>query len=203
MFLRSKVVKGRTYHQVVESYRDEGRVRQRTLASLGTHPTIEAARTEALSRYLTMHPAHTRRQGAWFWVRHLDDLARAWHVEKGTAYQGDDRLEAEQRRRQAEWRKQREHAGAERARRNAGRQDQDREFDEAFGARARRRNRDELYQDLKSLGLLPTEDQIKAAYRRQARECHPDHGGSNEAMTEVNAIYERLSTLRDDLEDQA
>jgi hypothetical protein len=44
MFVRSKVVKGLTYYQLVEGYRDsEGRVRHRNLASLGRHPTIEDA----------------------------------------------------------------------------------------------------------------------------------------------------------------
>jgi curved DNA-binding protein CbpA len=28
-------------------------------------------------------------------------------------------------------------------------------------------------------------DEIKAAYRRKARECHPDHGGSDDAMVRL------------------
>jgi hypothetical protein len=44
MYIRSKVVKGATYYQVVDGYRDaEGRVRHRTVASLGRCPTIEEA----------------------------------------------------------------------------------------------------------------------------------------------------------------
>jgi DnaJ-class molecular chaperone len=44
------------------------------------------------------------------------------------------------------------------------------------------------------LGLAPpvTVDQVKAAYRRKARECHPDHGGSDGAMAQINAAYEAL-----------
>lgn len=32
---------------------------------------------------------------------------------------------------------------------------------------------------------------IEQAYRAKARACHPDHGGSNEAMAELNAARER------------
>ena len=42
------------------------------------------------------------------------------------------------------------------------------------------------------LPLDATPDQIQAAYRRKARECHPDHGGSDEAMAAVNEAYDRL-----------
>lgn len=34
---------------------------------------------------------------------------------------------------------------------------------------------------------------IRRAYRRRAQECHPDHGGSHEAMLEINEAYEVLS----------
>src|SRR5947209_8420089 len=44
MFIRSKIAKGTEYYQVVHGYRDEsGRVRQRTVASLGRCPTVEDA----------------------------------------------------------------------------------------------------------------------------------------------------------------
>jgi hypothetical protein len=44
MFVRSKVVKGRTYYQMVEGYRDElGRVRHRNIVSLGDCDTVEKA----------------------------------------------------------------------------------------------------------------------------------------------------------------
>lgn len=38
------------------------------------------------------------------------------------------------------------------------------------------------------LGLQPgaRDAEIQAAWRRKARECHPDHGGSDAAMAEVN-----------------
>ena len=44
MYVRAKVVKGATYYQLVEGYRDDtGRVRHRTLVSLGRHPTVADA----------------------------------------------------------------------------------------------------------------------------------------------------------------
>src|SRR4051794_29788785 len=43
MFIRSYVRGGKTYYAYVESYRDpkDKRIRQRTIVSLGTHPTAE------------------------------------------------------------------------------------------------------------------------------------------------------------------
>lgn len=35
-----------------------------------------------------------------------------------------------------------------------------------------------------------TPDQLKASYRRLSREWHPDNGGSNEAMAELNQAYD-------------
>jgi hypothetical protein len=57
MFIRSKVVKGFTYYFVVEGRRVEGKVRQRTLVSLGRHATLPEA-LEAARRELT----HRRRE---------------------------------------------------------------------------------------------------------------------------------------------
>lgn len=37
----------------------------------------------------------------------------------------------------------------------------------------------------------PTSDELKQAYRRSASAAHPDKGGSNAAMAEVNAAYEQ------------
>ncbi len=44
MFIRSKIVKGNTYYQVAESYRDDaGKVQQRNVVSLGQNATVDAA----------------------------------------------------------------------------------------------------------------------------------------------------------------
>jgi len=37
-----------------------------------------------------------------------------------------------------------------------------------------------------------TKRDIKNAYRRKARKLHPDKGGSDEAMKQLNAAYKRL-----------
>jgi hypothetical protein len=41
-----------------------------------------------------------------------------------------------------------------------------------------------------------TDDELKAAYRKKAWDAHPDHGGSNEQMTKVNAAYEVICRFR-------
>ena len=43
MFIRRKTVKGLDYYQVIETYRDAGRVRHRTMVSLGRRATPEEA----------------------------------------------------------------------------------------------------------------------------------------------------------------
>jgi hypothetical protein len=43
MFVRSKVAKGTRYYAVVESYRDDGRVRHRPVVALGRCPTVRQA----------------------------------------------------------------------------------------------------------------------------------------------------------------
>jgi hypothetical protein len=43
MFVRSKLVKGQTYYQLIQGYRVAGKVRHRTIASLGRNPTVEGA----------------------------------------------------------------------------------------------------------------------------------------------------------------
>lgn len=42
-FVRKKRVNGREYYQLVENYREDGKVRQRMLVHLGPYPTVEAA----------------------------------------------------------------------------------------------------------------------------------------------------------------
>lgn len=43
VFLRRKSMRGRTYHQLVESYRSDGQPRQRVLLHLGRYETVDAA----------------------------------------------------------------------------------------------------------------------------------------------------------------
>jgi hypothetical protein len=39
------------------------------------------------------------------------------------------------------------------------------------------------------VALNATPEQIKEAYRRKSLECHPDRGGTDQAMAEVNLAY--------------
>ena len=48
MFIRRKIVKGETYYQVVETYRDGAQVRHRNIVSLGQCPTPQEALKSAL-----------------------------------------------------------------------------------------------------------------------------------------------------------
>lgn len=41
MFIRKKIVRGVVYYAVVETYREDGKVRQRLLDSLGTDPDLD------------------------------------------------------------------------------------------------------------------------------------------------------------------
>ena len=102
MYITKKMVKGRTYYQVVMSKRDRetGRVGHVLLGTLGTHPTIEEARSAALERYV----ARGRRDEDWERVDELDDLDR-WYKrekhkrEKRTTYQPDPAVSEERSRR--------------------------------------------------------------------------------------------------------
>jgi len=61
MFVRSRVVKGHTYYQLVHGYRDEaGAVRQKTL-SLGPFETVE----EALAFEKRQLPKYKRKRTEW------------------------------------------------------------------------------------------------------------------------------------------
>ena len=37
-----------------------------------------------------------------------------------------------------------------------------------------------------------TQEEVNAAYKKRAWECHPDHGGTQEEMTKVNVAYEAM-----------
>jgi hypothetical protein len=47
MFIRKKIVRGVVYYALVESFRMEGKVRQRVIAPLGQSATLEAAISKA------------------------------------------------------------------------------------------------------------------------------------------------------------
>jgi hypothetical protein len=216
MFVRSKVVKGRTYYQVVESYRSGGKVRHRTLASLGTCPTVEEAYHEAL---LHFRSGTESRDGKWVigpWneasydrVVQLDRLRERPH-----GYKTRQEIEAdtERRRRAAEGRRAREEElkrllEAETERRRLEAEDRRAQEERVERQKEQARLLEESLRRLLAerearspesayavLGLTPpvTAAQVKAAYRSKSLECHPDHGGSAADMARVNDAYERL-----------
>jgi hypothetical protein len=188
MFVRSKVVKGRTYYQAIETYRSFGKVRHRTLASLGTCPTVEDAYHEAVLRLRSVTELKggkwvigPRNQALYDRVVKLDRLRERPH-----GYKTRQELEAEteRRRREAE---ERERAAPD--------------FDWEQFAEAGRRLEERLRrlraardgQGISwahaTLGLTApaTADQVKAAYRKKSLECHPDRGGSEAMMKQINA----------------
>lgn len=80
MFMRAKRQRGKTYWQVVEAYRDGGRVRHRTLYSLGCHETREAAQKEwdeAAARGDTAESRRERRE-AEVWAAHRARMDAIW-----------------------------------------------------------------------------------------------------------------------------
>lgn len=57
---------------------------------------------------------------------------------------------------------------------------------------------DESLDPYKILGVeqTATRDDIDKAYKKRAREVHPDRGGSTEDMIKVNAAYESIKQFR-------
>jgi hypothetical protein len=62
MFIRSKVVKGQTYYQVVNSYRDgeTGRVRHRTVLSLARESSFRGALDVEIRRLAALRRERSR-----------------------------------------------------------------------------------------------------------------------------------------------
>lgn len=50
------------------------------------------------------------------------------------------------------------------------------------------------YFDVLGVSMGASDDQVKVAYRKLAKERHPDTGGNAEQMKEINAAYEKLKT---------
>jgi curved DNA-binding protein CbpA len=50
--------------------------------------------------------------------------------------------------------------------------------------------------DTLGVGKEATQEEIKAGYRRSAAKAHPDKGGSDEAMSQVNKAYQVLSNAQ-------
>lgn len=162
MFVRSKMVRGKTYYQVVETYRDGRRVRHRTLASLGRFATIEDAYLEAHKWWARCGARLGEPEFFWGPMVKLDALRERPH--------GWARMLEESRRRRLE------EEYAESARR------MEELLRSLGGAR-------DCFADL-GLSARATAAEVKAAYRRLAKEHHPDRGGDAAAFRRINEAYE-------------
>jgi hypothetical protein len=199
MFIRSKTVKGRTYYQVVENRRvskklgGDGRVRQRVFVSLGTEPTIEGAFRVGLERYFASRRGGKvgQKAASEAWSR-LDKLNFLLRREQGDRYKEDKAFKAERLRRLRLKRARVKEQKAKEEERWA-------RFQEQWFRGSLRGDDSSPNTAVCSalLGLTPpfTVDQLKAAYRRKSRECHPDHGGPESVMKGVNLAYETLLKL--------
>lgn len=50
------------------------------------------------------------------------------------------------------------------------------------------------WREVLKVGLYASPSEIRDAYRRRARECHPDVGGNAEAMAAINAAWEQAKS---------
>ncbi len=84
-YVRKKKVDGREYHQLVESYREDGKVRQRVLAHLGRYATVDEA-LDGLPRQIGFRlrgAELNRRPGRWRRGPSPSSLERAASNERG------------------------------------------------------------------------------------------------------------------------
>jgi hypothetical protein len=198
MFIRSKIVNGTTYYQVVNNYRrcrDPKHPTQKVIVSLGRHPTIEAAYQEAETRYFRSRlgrensPMTKADDKLW---SHLCDLNWAEHRVNKTEGVTEAWAKEFKRLKAINCPRRKRRTKAEKAADDAREADENRRFfDDMFGGARSREAGPEHYAAL-DLPPPPTREQIRAARDRKARECHSDHGGSDAAMAAVNEAYERL-----------
>jgi hypothetical protein len=172
MFVCSTVVKGRTYYRVRKTYRDaDGKIKHLTI-SLGTNPSVEDAFREREAKYFA---ARKGRRDLPFTYRDYEPFILLYLLES-VLFETPKSGHVRSRRMRAECKRCQEWQRA-----------QDRARSRIMGA-ARRS------QDWDILGLRPgsSPEDIKSAYRRKARQYHPDHGGSDEAMKQINAAKAAL-----------
>ncbi len=84
-FVRSKIVAGHQYYQLVENYRQDGKHRQRVLAHLGKHATLGEAIDDAAARVDLMKKAAR------------EDRVRAHRVLEGYARRHPEKLDQDGR----------------------------------------------------------------------------------------------------------
>jgi DnaJ domain len=179
LYVRSIKVKGHTYYQAEECYRDNGKPKIRFLVSLGTSPTLQEAFHKCEDRYFA---GRKGRKAAPFddgdrkrWCR-LAKIERLLRKDKDSGYVRSETFRAEN----LKWARWEKKAAEEKSI----------EAYQDFLARLEVERQGWL--SVLGLPADPTPAQIKAAYHRKARDCHPDHGGSDSAMATINEAYESL-----------
>ncbi len=167
MYIESYRSDGCTYYMVRENESVNGERHHRFVVALGIHPTLREAFEHFERAYFEAKKAKKWEPFSPKERKAWEKLFKIWVLldrEQPGGYRADARFDRENMR-WVRWREQQE-----RDRRNP---------------RARW---------LRLLGLRRgcAPEEIRAARDRKARECHPDHGGTDEAMAAVNEAYERL-----------
>lgn len=202
MFLRSSKVGGKVYWRVVESFREGGKPKHRTVYNLGPCESREEAnaRWEAIEMDELRSRAQAKAEPT------PDDLrsAAAAFGAFGGKPAGDDPFDI------GDWLKARYadfEAGVDR---RDGLDDTIKAHWDAiddFAGRPRRseqrqrtaRPRGKVTHDwhvVLGVDRSASMEAIRSAYRRKAVELHPDRGGSAEAMAALNAAYDSAKTVR-------
>jgi hypothetical protein len=171
MYIRSYVRRGHTYYEVRDSIRDGVAVRTRRIVQLGRFSTIREAHDHFLAEYFKAKrsgkhaPFSPAQAKAW---KRITRLSGCLNRQQDTPRELDMRYVREYQRWEQHERRQE--------------------------AARKRREQSMIRNPWRILGVSKraTDEQIKAAYRRKAQECHPDRGGSDEAMARINEAYERL-----------
>jgi hypothetical protein len=188
-FIRAKKHGDSTYYYLVESKRVDGRVKQTTVAYMAKCPTIEEAYqywkkiASCSSPLEESAPSEIASLRAYLY---RDALRR---------YRSTDVLQEERQRQEAKAR----HAKARRKQRKEAEQQQaNAEFAHWWTERLGRiagkpiTARENALRIL-GLSLESTAEQVKSAYRRLAKEHHPDVGGDAAAFRLVTEAYSLLT----------
>jgi hypothetical protein len=182
MFVCSTVLNGRAYYRVRKTYRDrDGKVRHYTIA-LGTNPSILGAFREREAKYFATRkgrprPPFTKKDFNSFLPLYELDSLLTWDM-PDSGYVRSRQMRAEIKRCR-DW---------ERARRKAREARERAEFNARFLKSLLSEEHYEI------LGVRPgaSPEDIRAAYRRKSRQHHPDHGGDEETMKQLNAAKAAL-----------
>jgi len=93
MFIRKRELNGQTYYSIVESYRESGRVRQRTVVSLGQCSTVNEAIKEC-EFWIDQYEELAEHQGSGYWFFYAHDGTLLTRVVGKEAQRRADKLTA-------------------------------------------------------------------------------------------------------------